>query len=66
MNITRCDICKQQKKEKASSLDEESKWTHLDIRGKGDWLCYDLCDKCSKNLLRYIKRYLGIKKSKKK
>ncbi len=76
MDIIKCDICRKQKKEKAGSLNEKSKWISLSIHGMGNWLSFDLCGKCSENLLKYIKRYFGItsprlvglgpKKSKKK
>lgn len=66
MDITKCDICKRQKREKVGSLNKKSEWISLSVHGKGDWSSFDLCDKCSENLLKYIKRYLGIKKSKKK
>lgn len=65
MNLTKCDKCKQPKREKHSSLDEKSKWINLSIRGRGDWFDFDLCGKCSANLVKYIKRYANIKKEKK-
>ncbi|MEK7503588.1 MAG: hypothetical protein AAB577_01255, partial [Patescibacteria group bacterium] len=61
MNLTKCDKCKQPKKEKHSSLDKKSRWINLTIRGGGEWLNFDLCGKCSANLVKYIKRYIGIK-----
>lgn len=65
MSLTKCDRCKQPKKEKHSSLDEKPKWINLSIRGQGDWFNFDLCGKCSNNLVKYIKRYLKIREQKK-
>ena len=61
MNLTKCDKCKQPKKEKYSSLDKKSKWINLSIRGRGDFLDFDLCDRCSEDVLKYIKKYADIK-----
>lgn len=65
MNLTKCDKCKRPKREKHSSLDKKSKWINLSIRGQGDWFDFDLCGKCSENLLKYIKRYANIKEEEK-
>ena len=64
MEITKCDICGKTKKEKHSSLSKESKWINGRINGKGEWLSFDLCGKCSEKMLKYIKKYLKIKKGK--
>ena len=65
MKITKCNVCGKIKKEKHSSLSEESKWINCQINGRGEWLSFDLCDKCSEKMLKYIKKYLKIKKDKK-
>jgi len=66
MDITKCDLCKKIKKEKESLISEESTWISGQIQGKGEFFTFDLCGKCSENLMKYIKRYLKFKKHTKK
>jgi hypothetical protein len=65
METVKCDICRRIKREKQGLLSEKSKWITLSINGRGYWIKYDLCSNCSENLLKYIKRYLNIKKGNK-
>ena len=65
MNLIKCDKCRQPKKEKYSSLNEKSRWINLSVSGRGEYFNFDLCGNCSTDLLKYIKRYVGIKKTKK-
>ena len=58
MDITKCDKCKKIKREKHPSFDEKSKWIDVAIHGRGKFLSFDLCGKCSNNLVKYVKRYL--------
>ena len=64
MQIVKCNICKKIKKEKFSISDRESKWLNGHIYGRGRPISFDLCGKCSENLLKYLKRYLKINKAK--
>ncbi|MBU2579347.1 hypothetical protein KKF19_00035 [Patescibacteria group bacterium] len=65
MEITKCDICNKTKKEKHSSISEKSKWIDCRINGRGEWLSFALCGKCSEKMLKYIRKYLKIKENKK-
>jgi len=58
MEIIRCDKCKKIRKEKSLS---ESKWISGHIRGGNPyfWISFDLCEKCSKKLIKFIKNYLS-------
>jgi len=64
MNITKCDKCKKIKKEKNPSLHNKSKWISTIVRGQGDWFSFDLCGECGEKVVKFLRKYLRIKKSK--
>jgi len=60
MRVIRCDKCKKiQRVQKGKSF-LENKWIRGDIHGGNpeSWLSFDLCENCSKKLIKFIKRYL--------
>lgn len=64
MRIIKCNKCGKVKKEKSAA---GKKWISgsLDCGYTNDgygYIDFDLCEKCSGKLERYIKDYLGIKK----
>jgi len=56
MEIIKCDKCKKVKKKSLS----ENKWISGNIRGGNPyfWISFDLCEKCSEKLIRFVKYYL--------
>ena len=58
MEITKCDICKKIENERSNRND---KWIMGHIIAKKS-IRFDLCEKCSMKFMRYLKKYLKIKK----
>jgi len=57
MEIIKCDKCKKLIKSRKKKTLKKVSGT---IRGPEiqDWISFDLCEKCSKNLIKFIKKYL--------
>lgn len=60
MEIIKCDKCKKFKKLSKGKLSSESSWISGNIRGGNPWkmISFDLCEKCSKKLIKFIENYL--------
>ena len=58
MRIIKCDKCKKIQKSQKPVL--ERKWVSGYIQGGNPegWISFDLCEKCSKKLIKFIKNYL--------
>lgn len=56
MEIIKCDICKKTQKDK---IKLRGKWVSGRIFGK-ESLFFDLCEKCSTRMVKYIKKYLKV------
>ena len=54
----KCDKCKKIQRSRKPVL--ERKWVSGYIRGGNpeEWISFDLCEKCSKKLIKFIKSYL--------
>ena len=61
MEIIKCDKCKTIKKTRQDKSLLESEWVSGNIRGGKPWemVNFDLCEKCSKKLVQFIKNYLS-------
>jgi len=63
MEIIKCDKCKKVKRLGKGKSFSEGGWTSGNIRG-GDpknWISFDLCENCSKKLIKFIKSYFPKK-----
>ena len=58
MDITKCDICEKIKNEESNKAD---KWIMGHIIADQS-IRFDFCEKCSVRFMRYLKKYLKIKK----
>lgn len=60
MEIIKCDKCKKVKKPPKRNSLSESGWVSGNIRGGNPWraISFDLCEKCSEKLIKFIKNYL--------
>ena len=61
MEIIKCDKCKKIKRQRKGKSFSESGWTSGNIRGGNPWetISFDLCEKCSRNLIKFVKKYLS-------
>lgn len=61
MEIIKCDKCKKIKRQRKEKSFSESGWTSGNIRGGNPWetISFDLCEKCSRNLIKSVKKYLS-------
>jgi len=62
MEIIKCDKCKKRKPSTEKSL-LKTRWISGSIHGGNPyfWLSFDLCEKCSKKLIKFVKNYLARK-----
>lgn len=60
MEIIKCDKCKKIRKSQKGKSFSESRWISGNIRGGNPWkmISFDLCEKCSEKLIKFIKDYL--------
>jgi len=60
MKIIKCNKCKKIKKPRKEKSASESGWISGSILGGNPWevISFDLCEKCSKKLVKFIKNYL--------
>jgi len=61
MKIIKCNKCKKIKKSTKGKSPSESGWISGSIYGGNPWemISFDLCEKCSKKLIKFIKNYLS-------
>ena len=60
MEIIKCDKCKKAKKPPKGKSPGENGWISGNVRGGNprEAVFFDLCEKCSKKLIKFIKNYL--------
>jgi len=61
METIKCDKCKKVKRPREGKSFSESGWVSGNVRGGNPWemVSFDLCEKCSKKPIKFIKSYLS-------
>jgi len=61
MKIVKCNKCKKVRKPPKGKSSSESEWISGSVLGGNPWemISFDLCKKCSKKLIKFIKNYLS-------
>lgn len=62
MKLTKCDHCKRLKRSKKNGMTLEDKWAQgsLHVNNPGIYFNFDLCEKCSPNVVRFLKKYVSF------
>lgn len=66
MQITKCDKCKKGKPQNTWGLERYAPWVSGSVRGQDLNLYFDLCEKCGKGFVEYVKKFFGIRDDTKK
>jgi len=61
MKIIKCDKCKKVKKLPKGKSPGESGWVSGSVLEGNPWemISFDLCEKCSEDLIKFVKKYLS-------
>ena len=60
MEIIKCDKCKEILKAKGKNKLVKKTSGMIRTNNLHEWLSFDLCEKCSPKLIKFIKKYLKI------
>ncbi|KPJ54894.1 hypothetical protein AMJ47_02365 [Parcubacteria bacterium DG_72] len=58
MEIIKCDKCKKLLKPKGKDKTIRKASGTIRVSGSYEWLSFDLCEKCSLKLIKFVKNYL--------